>query len=270
MHERLRAVAREPILHFLLLGVLAFVLYSTLVPGTIETIVVAPETLRRLEARRSEILGRPLTEEERTRISNEFVEEEILIREAYRRGLERHDSRVRDRLLALMRATLDETLPEPGREQLETYFWENIDRYWDRESITFTHVLFPQGSEATPEDDAAFLKTLARGEFDPPADPRAGILETRTATPGEIRSAMGPEASRLLLSIDGASWEGPIDSPLGAHYVKIVERSPLPQPTFDAMLAYVRGDWELEEREKTRSRKIAEIGESYRIVVAEE
>lgn len=270
MHERLRAVARDPLFHFLLLGMLAFVLYSVLTPGTIETIVVDPADMRGLEARRSEILGRPLTEEERAEIRREWVEDEILIREAYRRGLERQDSRVRNRLLILMRSSLDETLPDPDREQLETHFKENIDRYWDRESITFTHVLFPHGSEATPEDNAAFLSTLARGEFTPPADPRAGILETRTATVPEIRSAMGPEASRLMLAIDGASWEGPIESPLGAHFVKILERRPVPQPTFDAMLAYVRGDWELEQRAQIRSRKIAEIEKNYRIVVAED
>ena len=61
-----------------------------------------------------------------------------------------------------------------------------------------------------------------------------------------------------------------IVSPLGAHYVKIIERRPLPEPTFDAMLAYVRADWELEQREEIRSRKIAEIGEKFRIVVEED
>lgn len=270
MNDLLRAVAREPILHFMLLGVLAFVVYSGLTPREVETIVVNPEILRGLEVRRAEVLGRPLTEEEQGRIRDEFIEDEILMREAYRRGLERHDSRVRDRLLTLMRGSLDETLPDPGRQQLEAYFRKNIDHYWDRESLTFTHVFFPSNSEATPTDDAAFLAVLSSGDFTPPADPRSGILETRTATPGEIRSAMGPEATRRLLAVADESWNGSIVSPLGTHFVKIIERRPLPQPTFDAMLAYVRADWELEQREEIRSRKIAEIGEKYRIVVAED
>ena len=270
MNDLLRAMAREPTFHFLLLGILAFAVYTGLTPRKAETIVVSSETLRGLEGQRAEILGRPLTDEERARIRSEFIEDEILMREAYRRGLERRDSRVRDRLLALMRGSLDETLPDPGRQQLEIYFRQNLDRYWDRESITFVHVFFPSDSEDTPADDEAFLARLSRGEFTPPADPRSGIRETRTATPGEIGSAMGPEASRRLLAAASDSWEGPIVSPLGAHYVKIIERRPLPEPTFDAMLAYVRADWELEQREEIRSSKIAEIGEKYRIVVEED
>jgi len=269
-NHRLRAVARDPILHFVLLGALAFAVYTGLTPKATETIVVPAETLRGLEARRAGILGRPLTDEERTRIKNAFIEDEILMREAYRRGFDRSDSRVRDRLLTLMRGTLDETVPDPDRQQLETYFREHIDRYWDQESITFDHVFFPQGSEATPADAPAFLDLLARGAFAPPADPRTGIAETRTATPGEIQTAMGPEASRRLLGAPSGTWAGPIDSPVGVHYVKITERRSLPKPTFETMLAYVRGDWELEQREAIRSRKIAEIGEDYRIVVEEE
>jgi hypothetical protein len=256
--------------HFVVLGALAFAVYSILTPDPTETIVIRAATLRELEARRAEILGRPLTAEEQDRIRAEFIEEEILIREAYRFGLDRSDSRVRDRLLTLMRGNLDQRLPDPDRQQLEAYFHEHIDRYWDQESITFEHVFFPRDSEAIPADGAAFLDVLTRGSFVPPEDPLSGVLETRTATPGEIRSVIGPEAARQLLGADLRAWHGPIDSPRGVHYVKITERHPLPRPRFETMMAYVRADWEQEQKSTIRSRKIAEIGDNYRIVIQEE
>jgi hypothetical protein len=258
------------LLHFILLGALAFSAYRILAPGPTETIVIRPETLRGLEERREEILGRSLTAAEKQRLERDLVEDEILIHEAYRRGLDRTDSRVRERLLDLMRARLEEPLADPGRDRLEAYFEEHIDRYWERESITFENVLFPPDSDAAPADPQAFLSALARGEFSPPTDPRRGIVETRTATPGEIGSALGPEAAERLLALDPAVWSGPIDSPLGSHYVKILERRPLPRPSFEAMAAYVRGDWELDQRAEIRSRKIAQIGAAYRVVFAEE
>jgi len=268
--RRWPALLRSPLFHFLLLGVLAFSAYRSLAPGPTATIVIRPETLREIESRREEILGRRLTDVEKQRIRQELVEDEILIHEAYRRGLDRTDSRVRERLLDLMRAGLEETLPDPGRERLETYFEEHIDRYWERESITFDQVMFPTDSDAAPEDPGAFLSLLAGGDFRPPADPRRGIMETRTATPGEIESALGPEAAGQLLGLEPGTWAGPIDSPLGSHYVRVRERRPLPRPSFDAMAAYVRGDWELEQRAEIRSRKIAQIGKAYRVVFAEE
>jgi len=269
-NHRLPALLREPILHFVLLGLLAYAVYAALAPTATETIVVRPGILRGLEAQREEILGRPLIDEEKSEIMEGLIEDEILIREAYRRGLDRSDSRVRERLLAVMRYSLDEVVPDPDREQLEAYFREYIDRYWDEETISFEHAFFPGGSEAAPTDDAVFLSALARGDYSPPDDPRQGILEVRTTTPGEIRAAMGPEAARRVLALVQGSWNGPIDSPLGVHYVKITERQPLPKPTFDAMLAYVRGDWELDRRQEIRSRKVTEIGKHYRVVVPED
>jgi hypothetical protein len=268
--HRLPALLREPILHFVLLGALAFVAYAALAPAVTKTIVIRPEIVDGLEAQREEILGRPLTEEERSEIVERLIEDEILVREAYRRGLDRSDSRVRERLLVVMRYSLDEVVPDPDRDQLEAYFREHIDRYWDEETITFEHAFFPGGSEATPTDDAAFLATLTRGDYTPPDDPLEGILEVRSTTPGEIRAAMGPESARRVLALVQGAWNGPIDSPLGVHYVKITKRQPLPKPTFDAMLAYVRGDWELDRRREIQSRKVAEIGKNYRVVVMEE
>ena len=269
-NHRLRALLREPILHFVLLGVLAYAVYAAVTYTATETIVVTPQIIRGLEAQREEILGRSLTDEERTELVDGFIEDEILLREAYRRGLDRSDSRVRQRLLTVMRYGLDEAVPDPDREQLEVYFREHIDRYWDEETVTFDHAFFPRGSEATPANDATFLVTLARGDYTPPADPRQGILELRTATPGEIRNAMGPEAARRVLALARGSWDGPIDSPLGVHYVKITNRQPLPKPAFDDMLAHVRGDWELDQRQEIRSRKVAELRKSYRVVVLED
>ncbi len=169
-----------------------------------------------------------------------------------------------------MRSSLDEVVPDPDRRQLEVFFRENIDRYWDKERITFEHAHFPPGAAAAPENDADFLTTLARGQYVPPDDPRQGILEVRTTTPAEIRAAMGPEASARVLALPQGEWAGPIESPLGVHYVKITQRQPLPRPSFEAMLGYVRGDWELERREEIRSRKVAQIARRYRVVIPDE
>ena len=269
-HHRLPALLREPMLQFVLLGVLAYAVYASLTPAAIETIVVRPEVLHGLEAQREEILGRPLTGEERAAVLERLIEDEILMQEAYRRGIERSDSRVRQRLLTVMRSSLDEVVPDPDRRQLEEFFRENIDRYWDKERITFEHAHFPPGAAAAPENDADFLTTLARGQYVPPDDPRQGILEVRTTTPAEIRAAMGPEASARVLALSQGEWAGPIESPLGVHYVKITHRQPLPRPSFEAMLGYVRGDWELERREEIRSRKVAQIARRYRVVIPDE
>ena len=268
--HRLPALLREPILHFALLGAVAYTVYTMVTPAATETIFIEPEVVRGLQSQREQILGRSLTGEERADVMDRIVEDEILLQEAYRRGVDRNDSRVRQRLLAVMRSGLDETVPDPDRGQLEAYFQQHLDRYWDEETITFEHAFFSRDSEAAPGDGAAFLSTLARGDFTPPDDPRQGTLEIRTMTPGHIRTAMGPEATRRVLALAQGVWGGPIDSPLGIHYVNITSREPLPRPTFDAMVAYVRGDWELDRRREIRSRKVAEIGKNYRVVVLED
>ena len=110
-----------------------------------------------------DLVGRPLTDKERQDVVEGYIEEEILMREAFRLELEKKDSRVRKRLIDVMRSTIDQPVSQPTRAELQAYFRENQERYVTGETITFDHVFFAYGSENEPDDPADFLAKLRDG-----------------------------------------------------------------------------------------------------------
>ncbi len=156
----------EPLIPFALIGGVLFVVYGFRKPAdNVETIEVRPATLRALETMRQDLVGRPLTDQERKEIVEGFIDEEVLTREAFRMELEKKDSRVRKRLLNVMRSTLDRPVAQPTRAQLQAYFRENQDQFSTGEVITFDHVFFSYGSENEPSDTDELLASdlLSRG-----------------------------------------------------------------------------------------------------------
>ncbi len=79
-------VLKSPILHFILLGTVAFVVYTRLKPPDRETIHITTQTIDALVQQRESIAQKAITPETRQSLIAGHVEDEILLREAYKRG----------------------------------------------------------------------------------------------------------------------------------------------------------------------------------------
>jgi hypothetical protein len=82
------ALRREPLIHFAALAALLFLTYGALKPSEQEPVVIERATLEQLEEEHAALLGRPLTEEERQSLIERAVDDAVLLREAYKRGLD--------------------------------------------------------------------------------------------------------------------------------------------------------------------------------------
>jgi len=261
----------EPLLWFVLLGALVWIAYVSLVPPSRGTILVESEAVRALEREREELLGRPLTDTERARLVEAFVDDEVLLREAYRRGFDHSDARVRERLLEVMRASIDETVPEPSRPQLEAYFLENIERYQRGDEVTVDHVFFSFGSDRMPKDPASLLAALNAGdEFMEFGEPSWTGPTIRGATLAELRQMLGSGFAERVFTVEPEVWAGPVESSSGVHFIRVSGRRPTAEPSFDAIETHVRQDWELRRQREIQQRKISEMKKNYRIVVENE
>ena len=119
MKVTLTPVLKSPILHFIVLGSVA---YTYLKPTDRETITVTTQTIDALVQQRESITQNPFTPAERQSLIQEHIEDEILLREAYKRGFDKNDYRVRKRLLNIMRSSLSEVIPEPSVTQLRAFY----------------------------------------------------------------------------------------------------------------------------------------------------
>jgi hypothetical protein len=159
LHRGWRFVCREPLAQFALGGGLIFLAYwlwSTPEPAAI---VISPEMAQAIVQQQSRLLDRPLSAAERAAAVAQYVDEELLVREAYKRGVDRSDVSVRERLADKMRFLLGGEPPAPTREQLRTFLKVNQARFGSAPFDDLAPTLKQQWVAA--ERDKALQQSLA-------------------------------------------------------------------------------------------------------------
>lgn len=263
------ALHQEPLILFALIGGLLFVAYGFGKATPVEVIEITPQTLRALEDSEESLRGRPVTDEERRALIDSHIEDEVLLREALRRGLEKKDSRVRKRLLTVMRTGLDEQVPEPTRAELQAHFRENAEQYAASEAVTFDQVFFSFGNE--PADSAALLEQLKGDtDFRKMGERSWAGYTMRKMTREEMLPVFRGDFADQVLELTPNEWTGPLESVRGVHFIRVTERHQLPAPTFDQMEEQLRQDWIFNRRRAIQTTKIENMKKRYRVVLTEE
>jgi hypothetical protein len=261
-------ILHEPLLHFLILGTLVYLAYARLTPRPEGVIEVKQSTLQALQKQQEDLTGQPLTEEEKQTLLESHIDEEVLLLEAERRGFDKLDYRVRQRLLNVMRSTLTENIPDPTRAQLEAYFRQEIDNYRIPESITFQQVYFSPASEKLPEDPNTVLAALAQGASFQELGDFTTLGNTSTqSTRRYLVGTYGVEFAEAVLPLPLDTWTGPIPSRMGTHFVKVTQRHPPQEPSFERLESYLREDYLMTQSREKQNEKIAKMREKYEIIV---
>jgi PPIC-type PPIASE domain len=233
-HIRLRAIAREPLLHFLLLGAALFLLDGWFKPATISVaqtqIVVSEARVRNLTLNFVRTWQRPPTREEFNGLVEAHIREEVMVREALALGLDRDDAIIRRRLqqkLAFVSGG-EATLATPTDEQLEAYLKANADAFRLPPRATFVQVyLDPAKRKGTLDRDAArLLETLNRAGGPREAaslGDRLLLLEPRYEDIPQLEVArqFGADFAAELVKQPIGRWVGPLTSGYGLHLVRV-------------------------------------------------
>ena len=265
-------IQREPLALLVVLGVVLYALWALAAPAGQETVRIEEAALRGLETRQVELLGRELTDEERQDLREGFIDDEVLLREALRRGLQFSDGRVRQRLTRIMRGALTETIADPSVAQLQAYFRDNIDRFTTPESASLEQVLYPWGEEHSEEQIRRDLDDLLAGADSERygADSMlVGRLQPRR-TRMELVRTFGADFADRVEQMAVGTWTGPLESIQGIHLVRVTERHPPEVATFEKIESYLRQDWLMTRTRELQQDGIDEIRAGYRIELVEE
>ena len=262
-------ILKSPILHFILLGAVAFVAYTHLKPANRETITVTTQTIDALVQQRESITQNSTTPEERQVIIEGHIEDEILLREAYKRGFDKNDYRVRKRILNIMRTSLSEVIPEPSVAQLRVFYEENKARFLTSPSRSFEQVYFSFASAKLPENPEQFLEKLkgmsdisSMGEFSPALGNRFSKASFQTTA-----ITFGKPFARIVFDMPLNQWRGPIESFRGIHYVRVTVEHEPELPPFEQMESYLRTDYLMQKSRESQQRKVDELSKNYEIIL---
>jgi hypothetical protein len=258
------ALRREPLAHFLALAALLFVGYRLLMPSEQATIVIDQASIAELVRQQEELLARRLTDDERRSVLESAIDDEVLLREAYRRGLER-DAVVRRHLVQKMRFILGEDAPEPSEAELKAYLAANRERYRTPPTVTLDHVFYADPG-AVP--DGLVVQLESGVAIDGLGDSLYMLGNTLPRySLRDLIGLMGPDVARRVFELPAGDWHGPLPSERGVHFVRVAAHHPPAMPGFAELESYLRQDWTFDQQRRAVADKLAALRQNYRIVV---
>jgi hypothetical protein len=281
---------REPIVHFLIAGLVLFGLFAGWTGGSDSLrgddpyrIVVERSALLSFVQAKTKIADESealrafmvLDEQSRKAWVDRYVREEVLVREARALGLDREDSIIRRRLAQkiefLTLGLLEKELRfDPG--EIDGFYREHGEDYRIPTTVTFTHVFIREPDDAGRHRAESLRVTLnhqGAGFRDAPALGDRFLYNRNYVdrTIEEVRSHFGEEFTRRLESIDplAATWTGPIRSSHGWHLVLLTRRAASRIPDAEEVAGLVRDDAMRAKRETVLENAIDALVAKYQI-----
>ncbi len=271
--KHLLRLLRAPLLHFVAIGGLIFLLFAAIDDtrqAPTDVIVITPERIEQLAARFSSVWKRTPTDDELDALINEDVREEVYYRVALALGLDKNDTIVRRRLRQKMEFLTDSgaNLLEPAAGELEAYIAANEQAFRRGPRLAFEQIYL--GEKPGPETITRSLNALKSG---PASDPSAlgerSLLPAQLglSPPDAIDGVFGKGFFEQLAELTPGVWAGPVASAYGVHLVRILDSLPARMPPLVEVRDAVIRDWKaakaLEIRElhynRLRERFVVEI-----------
>lgn len=265
----------EPLLHFLLLGAAIFAVFAVVSADdeTRDAIVVTQDRIENLALNFARAWRRPATAQELDGLIEDYVREEIAVREATALALDRDDSVIRRLLRQKLEFVADNLVAqaEPSEEQLQSYLREHAESFRSEPSISFSHVyLDPQRrGEALANDAAQLREQLNSAPVDVSALGDVTSLEAHfTAVPPRaIAQIFGEPFAAALLALDPGRWSAPIASAYGMHLVYVSAREPGADPALQQVREEVRREWMNARRKAAIDQFYLQLQQRYRVSI---
>jgi hypothetical protein len=285
-----RSWLREPLVHFLFVGLLLFVVFHALrdTPEAGRTIHIDEDSLQRF----LQSSGMPLpndgagaffaglSPQERQQLVDQMVREEVLVREARALSLDADDAVVRQRLIDRMRAIqaqLSGASVDPSQAELQRFFDAHAENYRMGATITFGHVFFDNrnGGRDTARRRAVrvrdSLNTLRVPftEGHRSGDPYLYQPNYVQRSHDLVADHFSPWMADSLFSmpVEPPAWRGPLESPYGQHIVWIAQRTADHLPSLDEVRDVVQRDLQRQLVRQQTERAIDALVQRYRVDV---
>ena len=271
MFDSIRAMMREPLLHFLLGGAGLFLLFGLVNESNRvanDEIVVTAGQIDHIVSIFQKTRQRPPTSNELSGLIDNFIVEEILYREAVAIGLDQDDTIIRRRLRQKMEFLLDDfTVVEPTDADLQLFLDNNSDQFRKDAIISVEQVYLNEYSRDKAEDALARLQS---GEVDSPDQlSESHLLPYRLDDASEtiVSAQFGEKFKTLLFGLDVGQWTGPVESPFGIHLIRIQSITPGRIPNLEEIRKEVARDWLTDFRNGAQEKILDQMRAEYTITI---
>lgn len=261
---------REPLVHFVLAGAAIFAVFGWQGgpddPAS-RAINLTLDDQARLSANFAAVMGRPPTQAELDAVIANWVREEVLYREALRLGLDEGDAVIRKRLAQKMDtiAASAADAESPSEGTLEKWLRDHPERFAQDSTLTFDQIYF------TTRGRAVIGSTLLQGGADwtRVGDPISIAGRFDGASQEVVAGELGDDFAIAVAKLPVATgWQGPVESALGWHLVRLRAREPGTLPPLEAIRERVEGDWRAETARTRTDAAYKALRDAYTVKIA--
>ncbi|MGY4308054.1 hypothetical protein ACVIJ6_005297 [Bradyrhizobium sp. USDA 4369] len=273
----MRRLLKEPLLHFLALAAVVFVSYGVFnrfEAGKPDEIVITESRIARLAEQFAAMWQRPPASAELKNLIDDYVKEEILVREALALGLDKDDAIIRRRLRLKMEFfnSAETAILTPTDTELADYLKNNPEKFEIDPAYAFEQVLLSpdRHGERISQDAASVLQILrSKSSIDPDELGDATLLPYKLELTGKapISQTFGPAFADALDKIAPGQWSGPVESDFGLHLIRITERQVGRAPALAEVRAPVEREWANEKRKAIEEQRLTALLTRYRITM---
>lgn len=276
----IRGILREPLVHFLAIGVVLFVLFAAFGGNDRverdDVIRVSADDVDRLRSLWVMQYKRPPTEGELKGLVDTHVREEVLNREAKLLGLDRDDIIIRRRLAQKMEFLTEDfaTAVPPTEDEISAYYDEYRENYRIPEGASFSHVYFnadergEAGATQAAERLRSRLDDSANGVTPEGGDPFVLPLDYRARSLPEVEELFGKTAfTRAVFSAELGTWSNPAMSAYGVHIIYVHDRTDSRLPALQEVRQQVRRDLVSKRRRDANEAFYGALLEKYTVII---
>lgn len=265
---------REPLVHFLLIGVALFLLFEVKQEQGNEApnrIVVSPSQVEQLSAQFRRTWLRSPSEDELAGLIEGYVRDEVYYREALALGLDQNDPQVRMRMRLKLEFLLEDLSVEapPTDKVLQAYLQQHADRFRTEPQVSFQQVYLNPDIHRDLEADVQNVHTrLKRG--DPAAslgDPTLLSIQYTQVVQDDIARQFGEAFAQRVVDLSPGEWSGPLVSPLGVHLVQVSDRVASRLPALAEVREQVEREYLAARRQELKDMAYKNLRAGYEVLI---
>ena len=267
---------REPLVHFLLLGVLLFAAYAHLNPEeglTDRQITVESSQIKAMVQRFERVWQREPSKDELDGLIENFVLEEIYYREALAIGLDENDPVIRRRLRQKMEL-LSESLGNqqaPSDAQLIECLKSHPEKFRRDARYTFKQVFvnsdIPSGDL---ERRLEQMSSALQSDDNVKGDQSLLAFSYDNIDAANVERTFGRGFHTKLDKTPLKRWSEPLASGIGFHFIYMLERQPASLPALDEVRRKVEREWHFDNAQAIEKIRRKSLLANYQVQVVDD
>jgi len=275
----LRLIAREPLVHFVVLGGLLFSAWSWIAPqervGAGDRVIVLDQArLDHLETLWKAQWKRAPGPQDVKAVIDRHLRKEVFYREALNMGLDRDDEIIRTRLAQKMEAVasdLSTLMQPPTEDQLRAFHTERPDLFTLPQAFAFQQVLYLPSEAKDDRMEVTLAALQSGGEVPPERLSKLSVpLDWPLTQAQTLENSFGGGFAEALAELPVGTWTGPVRSGLGLHLVQVTESQPAHLAPFDEIRDFVARQYEYYSVLDAEERIFQELLDKYEIRISAE